>query len=114
LDPPAIAQFLGPGNWLISKVRVSSLDRTRDVLDTFADIERDEMYAPTGRPFPSRHAVQWSFLGPRFCGQKRDRAKAGQTDRNRYKFAPTIVSDAVNVPSGHPLFVRNRPRKCEG
>jgi hypothetical protein len=25
LDPPAIAQFVGSGNWLISKVRVSSL-----------------------------------------------------------------------------------------
>src|SRR2546429_9755977 len=30
LDPPAIAQFLGPGNRLISKVRVSRLDRARD------------------------------------------------------------------------------------
>jgi hypothetical protein len=27
LDPPAIAQFLGLGNWPISKVRMSSLDR---------------------------------------------------------------------------------------
>src|SRR5262245_62171234 len=33
LDPPAIAQFLGPGNWLISKVRVSSLDRAGDAID---------------------------------------------------------------------------------
>src|SRR6266853_1477295 len=33
LDPPAIAQFLGPGNRLIPKVRVSSLDRTRDAID---------------------------------------------------------------------------------
>src|SRR6267142_2105477 len=29
LDPPAIPQFLRLGNWLISKVRVSSLDRAR-------------------------------------------------------------------------------------
>jgi hypothetical protein len=29
LDPPAIPQFLGLGNWLISKVRVSRLDRAR-------------------------------------------------------------------------------------
>jgi hypothetical protein len=29
LDPPAIAQFFGLGNWLISKVRVSRLDRAR-------------------------------------------------------------------------------------
>jgi hypothetical protein len=33
LDPPAIAQFLGSGNWLISKVRVSSLDRAGDAID---------------------------------------------------------------------------------
>src|SRR6185295_8647885 len=36
LDPPAVAQFLGPGNWLISKVRVSSLDRARDAIDLVA------------------------------------------------------------------------------
>src|SRR4029077_17612860 len=36
LDPPAIAQFLGPGNWLISKVRVSSPDRARDAIDLVA------------------------------------------------------------------------------
>src|SRR5213078_1302632 len=36
LDPPAIAQFLGPGNGLISKVRVSNLDRTRDAIDFVA------------------------------------------------------------------------------
>src|SRR5437867_8770577 len=36
LDPPAIAQFLGLGNWLISKVRVSSLDRARDTIDLVA------------------------------------------------------------------------------
>ncbi|HEX6502858.1 MAG TPA: hypothetical protein VF011_06385 [Terriglobales bacterium] len=31
-DPPAIAQLLGLGDWLISKVMVS-LDRARDVID---------------------------------------------------------------------------------
>src|SRR5260221_9150459 len=36
LDPPAIAQLLGLGNWLISKVRVSSLDRARDAIDLVA------------------------------------------------------------------------------
>src|SRR6267378_587475 len=36
LDAPAIAQFLGPGNGLISKVRVSSLDRARDAIDLVA------------------------------------------------------------------------------
>src|SRR5437870_7143790 len=36
LDPPVIAQFLGPGNRLISKVRVSSLDRARDAIDLVA------------------------------------------------------------------------------
>jgi hypothetical protein len=36
LYPPAIAQFLGPGNWLISKVRVSSLDRACDAIDLVA------------------------------------------------------------------------------
>src|SRR5438105_1083948 len=36
LDPPAIAQFLGPSNRLISKVRVSSLDRARDAIDLVA------------------------------------------------------------------------------
>ena len=36
MDPPAVAQFLGPGNWLISKVRVSSLDRARDAIDLVA------------------------------------------------------------------------------
>jgi hypothetical protein len=36
LDPPGIAQFLGLGNWLISKVRVSSLDLARDAMDLVA------------------------------------------------------------------------------
>src|SRR6266478_2817871 len=36
LDPPAIAYFLGLGYWLISKVRVSSLDRARDSIDLVA------------------------------------------------------------------------------
>jgi len=36
LDPPGIAYFLGLGYWLISKVRVSSLDRARDSIDLVA------------------------------------------------------------------------------
>ena len=36
MDPPAIAYFLGLGYWLISKVRVSSLDRARDSIDLVA------------------------------------------------------------------------------
>ncbi len=36
MDPPAIAQFLGLGNWLISKVRVSGPDRARDAIDLVA------------------------------------------------------------------------------
>src|SRR5712691_9634099 len=36
LNPPDIAQFLGPGNGLISKVRVSRLDRDRDTIDLVA------------------------------------------------------------------------------
>src|SRR4029077_15469906 len=32
-DQPAIARFLGLGSWLISKVRVSSLDRPCDAID---------------------------------------------------------------------------------
>ncbi len=36
LDPPTIAQFLGPGNGLISKVRVSGPDRARDAIDLVA------------------------------------------------------------------------------
>jgi hypothetical protein len=36
LEPPAIAQLLGLGNWLISKVRVSSSDRARDAIDLVA------------------------------------------------------------------------------
>src|SRR5215471_5254740 len=35
-DPPTIAQLLGVGNWLISKVRVSSLDRARHAIDFVA------------------------------------------------------------------------------
>jgi hypothetical protein len=43
LDPPAIAQFLGLGNWLISKVRVSRLDRARDAMDlVVATVEAPE------------------------------------------------------------------------
>src|SRR5580704_8559866 len=38
LDSPAIAQFLGRGNWLISKVRVSSPDHARDAIDLVAAI----------------------------------------------------------------------------
>jgi hypothetical protein len=36
LDPPAIAHFLRVGYWLISKVRVRSLDRARDSIDLVA------------------------------------------------------------------------------
>src|SRR5438552_10309320 len=36
LDPPAIAHFLRLGYWLISKVRVSSLDRARDSINLVA------------------------------------------------------------------------------
>ncbi len=36
LDPPTIAHFLRLGYWLISKVRVSSLDRARDSIDLVA------------------------------------------------------------------------------
>src|SRR6267142_2693620 len=36
LDPPAITYFLGLGYWLISKVRVSSLDRACDSIDLVA------------------------------------------------------------------------------
>jgi hypothetical protein len=36
LDSPAIARFLGPSNWLISKVRVSTFDRARDAIDLAA------------------------------------------------------------------------------
>ena len=36
LNPPGIAQFLRRGNWLISKVRVSSLDLARDAIDRVA------------------------------------------------------------------------------
>src|SRR5437773_10740025 len=35
-DPPAIAHFLGSRDWLISKVRVSSPDRSRDAIDLVA------------------------------------------------------------------------------
>ena len=35
-DPPAIAQFLGLSNRLISKVRVRSLDLARDAIDRVA------------------------------------------------------------------------------
>ena len=36
LNPPGIAQFLRRGNWLILKVRVSSLDRTRHAINLVA------------------------------------------------------------------------------
>ena len=36
LDPTAIAHFLRLGYWLISKIRVSSLDRARDSIDLVA------------------------------------------------------------------------------
>ena len=36
LDPPAIAQFLGVSNWLISKGRISCLYRTRNAIDHVA------------------------------------------------------------------------------
>src|SRR5260370_10593864 len=36
LDPPAIAQFLGSGNWLILKVGVSGLDRSRHPINLVA------------------------------------------------------------------------------
>src|SRR5207249_10347182 len=36
LDPPAVAQFLGSSNWLVSKVRMRSPDRARDAIDLVA------------------------------------------------------------------------------
>ena len=36
LDSPAVAQFLGPANGLISKVRMSRLDRARDAINLVA------------------------------------------------------------------------------
>ena len=36
MDPPTIAQFLGPNNRLIAKVRVSGLDLARDAVDLVA------------------------------------------------------------------------------
>ena len=36
MDAPAIAQFLGLGNRLVSKVRMSALDRARDAIDLVA------------------------------------------------------------------------------
>src|SRR5258706_9514436 len=36
LDPTAVAHFLGPCNWLISKVRVSRPERARDAIDFVA------------------------------------------------------------------------------
>src|SRR5438309_7629314 len=44
LDPPAIAQFLGFCNWLISKVRVSSPGRARDAID----LVTATVHAPAG------------------------------------------------------------------
>src|SRR6266446_7146698 len=44
LDPLTIAQFLGPNNWLISKVRVSSLDSARATIALVAAT----VDAPTG------------------------------------------------------------------
>jgi hypothetical protein len=32
-DPPAVARFLGFGNWLIPKVKVGSPDLARDAVD---------------------------------------------------------------------------------
>src|SRR5436190_24221216 len=55
LDPTAIAQFLRLGNWLISKVRVSSPDRARDAIDFVAATVR-----PAGR------IVKHSIFGVEF------------------------------------------------
>src|SRR4029077_1273684 len=44
LEPPAIAQFLRFGNWLIPKVRMSCPDRARDAIDRVAATVR-----PAGR-----------------------------------------------------------------
>src|SRR6266446_4127863 len=49
LDPPAIAQFLGLGNGLIAKVRVSSLDGARDAIDL--------VVAPVDAPGLVEHAI---------------------------------------------------------
>src|SRR5207247_5545404 len=49
-----IAQFLGLGNWLISKVRVSSLDRSRDAIDLVA--------ATVDAPGLVEHAIFGEYL----------------------------------------------------
>jgi hypothetical protein len=60
LDPPAIAHLLWLGYWLISKVRVSSLERARDSIDLVAasvdaslGIEEDAIF---GEDFVNRRA----------------------------------------------------------
>src|SRR5712692_3467606 len=52
-DPPAIAQFLGLGNWLILKARVCNPDRARDAIDlvaatvdTFVGIVEHTIFVP--------------------------------------------------------------------
>jgi hypothetical protein len=54
LDPPAVAQFLGLGNWLILKVRVGSLDRARDAINFVA--------ATVDAPELVEHAVFGEYL----------------------------------------------------
>src|SRR5437773_2415079 len=59
-DPPAIAQFLGPGNRLISKVRVSRPDRARDAIDLVAatvDAPRLVEHAIFGEDLVDRRAA---------------------------------------------------------
>src|SRR6266568_694853 len=113
LDPPAIAYFLGLGYWLISKVRVSSLDRARDSIDLVAasvdaslGIVEHAIFgedlvnrrAPTRRVVLTEEVVKVArqqgryAVGHGWCFSSRDR-----------------VPLAANVPGGLPRHHRASP-----
>src|SRR5437868_1254790 len=74
LDPPAIAHFLRLGYWLISKVRMSSLDRARDSID----LDR------------------WRYteaLVPRLEGRRPSRFRHPARIAGRYREAPCVGRD---------------------
>ena len=77
-DAYGIAQFLGLGNWLISKVRVSSLDRARDAIDLVTATVGAAIWDRRTRQLRPR-SRRWPRAGARDRFRRRHREDCGSS-----------------------------------
>src|SRR6266852_8488897 len=105
-DPPAIAYFLGLGYWLISKVRVSSLNRARDSIDLVATSVDTSLgiveHAIFGEDLRSRRAptrrvvLTEDFV--KIAGQQRRYAIGHGYGFSSWDRVPLALADAILPP----------------